>query len=787
MEPTDSKTSSQDFENLKANKQEIEHKVAKILKLIKNNGQDKKGKIPEDSYKKAELVQLVEDFHEQYQSLLAQYDHLKREIGKRASGRKAKESPSSSSSSDLDYYSSEDIDNVLSVNEQNDGVSNSKEELEAMNLQAEGIKHKLPTTIHGRPPLHEKQEAMSPRKAQKKKADERKGEHSALVKVHGAVGTQASAQIKELEGKLTVMKIEMESLYSQRKELEAQIEDKATEAKQLREKNEQLNAKLELVSKEKHEAARMLQNLEDKDKNMTSRIESLMEQVSKLQMEVDCLRAQKGKTERGKRIDGSGQVKNLKDRINGMQQELDSLRGKKTDLELQLEMKTKEVGESQILINMLKDEIAEKVAFEQGLLREKEGFLAQVEDLHSAENQKRKLEELLRNKSLETDQLRDENKGLYARMSELEGTIADRCEALATLQKKHRDTQNKASSEIAALKSKVSNLEKEIESLVTERSELEMQYERTKLDSAENQMQVETKITNLNSKIEDQQKVMREQEDTIKKFAEEHRLVKHHSLDSPKSWSPESTQVNRPVDLPRLNHHILQRKVEELAESFQMKMENHIRLLSRRIVVAEKIHYETKDGYKKIKDKLEQENKELQEKSATFEAQVRKVKDVLLQSENNAFTVLDTLQRKLEDYNANILSRISRTSNELQFAKNWITGTRNEIEQLKQNAENLTVELHDKRKKELMLTEKMLKLEAKLRKDGKSTVVSEFERKVKNLEGQLKEKDEILMGLCQEKREAIRQLCMLIDYHCSRYDHLKQAISEMTSRTRRTT
>ncbi|KAJ6946114.1 hypothetical protein NC651_001016 [Populus alba x Populus x berolinensis] len=62
--------------------QYIEHNVGKILKLIHNNGQAKRGKILEDSKKRSALIELVKDFHKKYHSLYAQYDHLRAETGK---------------------------------------------------------------------------------------------------------------------------------------------------------------------------------------------------------------------------------------------------------------------------------------------------------------------------------------------------------------------------------------------------------------------------------------------------------------------------------------------------------------------------------------------------------------------------------------------------------------------------------------------------------------------------------------------------------------------------------
>lgn len=63
--------------------------------------------------------------------------------------------------------------------------------------------------------------------------------------------------------------------------------------------------------------------------------------------------------------------------------------------------------------------------------------------------------------------------------------------------------------------------------------------------------------------------------------------------------------------------------------------------------------------------------------------------------------------------------------------------------------------------------------------------VSQLERMVVNLEQQVKQKEDTFLGVSEEKREAIRQLCILVDYHRSRYDHLREAISKKTVHIKR--
>lgn len=102
------------------------------------------------------------------------------------------------------------------------------------------------------------------------------------------------------------------------------------------------------------------------------------------------------------------------------------------------------------------------------------------------------------------------------------------------------------------------------------------------------------------------------------------------------------------VESPRLNNQGLERKIEELADKFQMKMENQIRILSQRIHMAEQIHTETKDGYKKVKEQLESTDKK-----AVYGSELVKLRDIMLEPGNSVLTKLDLLVKKLDEDNGN--------------------------------------------------------------------------------------------------------------------------------------
>ncbi|KAJ9148041.1 hypothetical protein P3X46_030137 [Hevea brasiliensis] len=783
MESTWSYANDEDI--TKENKSEIDNKVAKILKLMKSNEQDKKGRSSEESRKRSEVIALVHEFHKQYQSLYAQYDHIRGEMGKRTRSRKEKEKEkgdsSSAPSSDSEYYSSEDIENDALRNRHNKASDIAKIELETANFEAAGLMPILTSAAADKESLNSRYKAAfgkSPRA--------RKRELSNLVKTLELHGNQASAHIKELEGQLTVLRTELESLRSLKNELEEKIEGKETEARQLGETNVQLCARISELESMSEDKGNEISAATENEKNLTSRIEVLMTQVNSLQPEMDSLRAEKAELEERKRNEESAQVKGLKDdQANIIGQELESLGKEKTVPQLQLDVTTKEITEILTQIETLKEEIARKNVFEQGLLKEKEGFVVQMEDLklkvNSLNDKNNELEEMIRSRNRETDELREEKGRLQARISEMEGSLMNKGQELSMVMKKCEDEENAASTQILSLKAQVNSLQQELDSLQSEKSTLDAQNDRLMRDSAHRQMQVENEILNLTSKIEEQQKNLKEKENTIKKFTEEQKLINHLSRDSQKKRL-ESPKY-RSMDSAKLSHQVLERKIDELAEKFHMKMENYIRLLSQRIRVAEQIHAETKETYKNVIQKLEQENRELSGKKAIYEAELRRVREMLLEPESNILTGLDLMIRKIDEENGNFLNRISRISKELQCAKHWITGKNDEIKKLKQNVESLTSQL-EKEERENLLKEKVEKLDtAEIIREGleeeKPNTAGQLERRVEDLEQQLEERDEILYNLGEEKREAIRQLSVLIDYHRHRYDHLKEAVSKM--------
>ncbi|KAJ0104538.1 hypothetical protein Patl1_17566 [Pistacia atlantica] len=693
-------------EQMAGSKREIEAKVQKILQLVKSKEQEREDGNISDSETDSELVGLIEEFHNQYQSLHARYSNLRGESGRRSRGRGRKERQASASpisGSDSDYYSSEDIDinnHTLTNGQQKMSNASRKKERGTENSEVNDRKQNSVSTT-------DENEASD--------SDEN---------LEAFSETQTSD--KDVGGQISGLKLELEALRSQKTDLESQCVKKTTEAKQLEKENKGLQgqiSKLELISKEgKNEISDLQKKLKDNEKNLTSKIEGLKAQVSYLQSELDSSRASENKA--------TGLVKGLTDQINVMQRDLDLL----------LEGKNKEISEYQIQVNNLKEEQTKKTAVGQRMLKEKESFLVRVKDLEleleSLSDQKHKLEEQLDSKIHHMKLLREEKK-------RLQGRIAELSDQLSALQRNYEGREKEASTQILALDAQVHNMQQELYNMQSQK------------------IQQDQHIIKLTTKFADQQRILKEQVETINKLSEE------------------SRQDKRRISGSKINLQTAERKMSELAEEFRKTLEDHIRVLYRRILVAEQLHNENKDSYRKTKERLEEEHRTIEKKIATHEIELRKLRD-FFQPGSKSLSGLDLAVGTVEG-NGDLVSRISEISTELVFAKNWVNDTLNEKRRLQREVKCLAEQLDDKEEQESLLQDKVLKLEEKLGKQGVEKLnllksVSQLERQLEELQNNIEAKEERLLNLGEEKREAIRQLCTFIDYYRRDYYHLKDEI-----------
>nr|XP_011463967.1 PREDICTED: myosin-4 isoform X1 [Fragaria vesca subsp. vesca] len=661
----------------------------------------------------------------------------------------------------------------LVLKEKNDEMSDLQKKLENEESSALKVAHLMAENNN----LHLEVESLS---AQKGEMEERMA----------SVENKSSAQVKGFTEKINVMNQDLETLRWQIAETGMQLDSKNEEILQeqrnietLKEEQKRKDVAEKKMSEERQRYFKQVKDMElevdslrSHKRNLEKLRRSKMHEADKLKRQNAALRAkvvdlEKTLSERGDEVsalrkqcedvknEASTQLMTLTTQVSGLKQELDSLKRQKSQLELQCEKENKE---------WLKRLSTTENETEKKMLEERQLFLDQVKDMEKEVDslccQKTSLENQITLKIHDTDMLQRENEGLNARILELEKTLTERGDEVEALRRECEDEHNEAveaSYKLMDLTTQVSDLEQEMGTLRTKKSQLELQIETENKEHKERQTEMEGKIA-------DQQRVIKEQEDSIKKITKE--------SNNAKMWFPES----------KLNLQLAERKMEELAKKHRIHFEDTVRLLYQRIRVAEHIQTETKESYRRMKDDYEKETKEIREKLAFYENPLKKMKGIS-ETAKRTLNRLDRAASTFDKHHSNVLNNISRMSDEVQLAKTWVTSATSEIKLLKHEADYLATQLHEKEEQERFLREKVWKLEATASKEAGEKLnlmnnFSQLEKQVAKMERTVKEKDEDLLSLGEEKREVIRQLCILIDHHRVRYDDLKQVISKRSGR-----
>ncbi|KAG8375074.1 hypothetical protein BUALT_Bualt10G0062400 [Buddleja alternifolia] len=335
------------------------------------------------------------------------------------------------------------------------------------------------------------------------------------------------------------------------------------------------------------------------------------------------------------------------------------------------------------------------------------------------------------------------------------------------------------SDEIVKNHSENASLKLDISTLCKEKTELEEKITRLgarilEIEAASKEQ--ERKNTELLDKIVNYQKTVLEQETIISKLKNENEqaesrlsdLKSNSELLERKIVNYQKTLLEQETIIGKLkteneqaesrlsdfksDFQIFERKIEETAEEFKKQFEDKYRILSRRIRVADQLHLETKENYE-------------QERENRSEIEFKNVKDISITA-NDLLTKLDSVALNLEQSTDNFLSRISKASCELKFAKHFAMRKNGE---LSHDLDCLLAEIGDKEAEILALREKVLK----------------SENEVTELEKMMKEKEDEVIGLNEEKREAIRQLCVWTDHHRNRSDYYMRMLSQINKGLRR--
>ncbi|XAR70202.1 hypothetical protein NMG60_11026983, partial [Bertholletia excelsa] len=702
----------------------IDDKVAKVLELVKNKTEGRKR--GDTSTKDSELVELIVDFHRQYKILHELYDNLRGEVQEQVQC-KDKERCSSASSSDSESFFSVDGASARS-SPRNDILQTFRDDIKQKNeisfLEATDLRSRLTS-------LNEEKEALyleymaSLSKIQKSEkiiqdlkteASQTGGINQKLMKECTQLKEILSDREKELLSLTKANQSHDSIVPAQIKELERQISSLRPDQKNLCNQKRELEERIEGLALEA--------------KQLGEENSGLRAHVQNFRMEVDGLQNQKRKLEEqllDKSKEASAEVNCVLDQVNVLQEKLQSLSGKNSDSETSLQKIIHKIPDVLAHIENWKEKLENKTVDLQRILEENEGLEGQVKGLEekviSLCSQNREYEEKIRSKNQEANQLREEKE-------ESEKQRMEKVEELSALQEK----------------TEINILKKQLGSLETKKNQMDSRNEIEKKNLLERLTQIEKRNIELTSKIAENQTTLQGRDDVI-------------------------NELNKEITRSKLSFQIAEKKIEDNLDEFRKNIEDSLRILSRRIRVAEQLHLENKDVYFNTKEKYEQANTNLKQKVVTTEEAVKKMKEISL-TVNSTLAGLDSVALKFEECSGNIMNRISKTSCEVLFAKDWMRRKSNAIKHVQEDIDTLLVQLDTKEGEILELREKVWK----------------WEHKARDLEKTVTEREERLLVMEEEKREAIRQLCVWIDYHRSRGDYLKKVLHDViASRSQRAT
>ncbi|XP_043816600.1 COP1-interactive protein 1-like [Manihot esculenta] len=827
-------------EQLKGTKTEIENKVKKILKLLKEEDLKEKDGLSGENSKKESLVQLIEDFHNQYQLLYEQYDHLTGELRNKFHGKRGADTSSSSSSESESDHSSKGKGNKNGKLKSKDQkiVDVLKHELETTNLEVVELKSKLIATNEEKEALNlEHQTALSKIKeteeiirklkfevkrlgVEKGKLLVENGELKQNLDASGNVEAELNKRLEEMSKDKDDLIVEGEKIVEELKTIANHLQEEKVVLEQQQEsfgaEVARMKQQLESAELQVSDLSQRLTHTEESNKSLASSVleqnsrlddmtlekESLTAQVNTLLADLERLYTQKVELEEqmaSKADETSIQVKGLMDQVNELQQQQESIGNEKAELEVKLEEKTREISEFLVLIENLKEETAHKTEDYRRILEERESLTGQMKHLEleveNLQNQKAYLEEQIRTEIKENGRLGEDMVGLQNKFLDFERTLKERGLEFLALQERHEKGENEAFAKIMALIMQANNLKLGLDSLPAKKNQLQLQLEKEKQQFRESLIGMENQKFELMSKIADQQKMLAEQEEAYRKLSEEYKQVE--------GWFQERKDVERKVEEMAAQFQKnagskdqivaeLEETVENLKRDLKVKgdelntlvdhfqnIEVKLRLSNQKLRVTEQLLTEKEESFRKAEANFQRELKVLEERiatksrtiAATKEACQRMVTDA---SEKVKSTLrgVEALSLKFEDDCKSYEHRIMEISNEIQIAKNKVIEMKNDKEQLGKEVGDLVVQLQVTKERESTSRAKIEQLEAKIRKDegekeNLTKAVSQLEKKVSELEIIMKEKDKGILDLGEEKREAIRQLCLWIEYHRS--------------------
>lgn len=653
--------------------------------------------------------------------------------------------------------------------------------------------------------------------------EQKRGEISTFQKKLEDAQNDASGQNRALTSQISELQLELDLLRTQKSELEDQIVRKTSEASEIQNQMDKL--KVEFTSKIS-EQQKMLSERENCFGELNDNYKQLEDQFhatcEKLQITENKI----------KEMGEENQLKIL--HVNDLQLELDLLRTQKSELECQIERKNNEAIGTQIEMEKLNHQVTAKISDCQRILKEKEGsfdelhanykklenqFQELFEKFQLAEEKIKEMAEKVQQKEAQVNDHQLELDTMRSQKSTLEGHITRKTiEASETLLQMEK-LNHELTSKISDLQRTVENQEHNFDELHTKYTllydqfqgsceKLHIEEKRHEEIGDEHKKIVESKDETIRKmqmvSDENKKEIETAGEEIVKLRAivcklEENCIELRENFDLVQGEKAEMSKEKEDLLQSKDERIGMLQKTEAEQKEAIARLEVQLRLSNRKLQITETEFKEKEENYLKMHQNLQEEYKLLEvhtmrssEKTGLLEKELSEIKEVAefaMKNLDSGLCEVELMAHKFEEKHNNFITRLSNWSKDLQIMKNWAAAIINEKKELKEEMCNVTGRLEENKVLTMMLSEKLrvLKMQVRERDEEKAELlerVLDFDNKMGKLEKSVKEKEAKIMDREEEKREAIRQLCLWIEYHRENQNHLRQLLLAMRERNR---
>ncbi|XP_042032394.1 COP1-interactive protein 1-like [Salvia splendens] len=455
-------------EQLKRVKIAVEDKVDSILKIMNDINHGNKER---NLRKKSEAIELIQDFHKQYEKLYILYENLREKV------KKSVEVEDSPSAQDSDAEP-----NYWNRNDEASSGSSRMSGRESQEFETSDIEDTLTSVsevtkiMNSEPgsPL----DILRDLEIQREKAGKT---------------NQMLVEIRDMEALIAELRIEVSTLRTHKKRLEEQVELKSNEAVQAQDTISGLGAQIMEMEAERKEQEDLLSSFrkqfeDDKQLNKT-RITEIKTEAEGMELELNSLKHQKSELQEGlleETKHWSAKVDGLTEQVSFLQEQLETVHSHKEEMMLEIKKKSEEISHYLLQIETLRTELSSS---KQRIAQEKESLQVKVHDLESEiESLNSSLEEKI---SHEASQSSLEREKLEEKVFELQRTIAMRENELSTGHNK-----------LKYLKEGIDILTSKLETSENERTGLQVELEASKNDKKLLQRELDKEKEHKKSQLE---------------------------------------------------------------------------------------------------------------------------------------------------------------------------------------------------------------------------------------------------------------------------------------------